>query len=75
VMEELKFEETHLFPFIQKTLGDQAVADLKKAQQEVLKPIPQDAPFKQKYETAFSNWVLFGGVTFNLLEVSSERKE
>jgi len=63
-MDELKFEETHLVPFVQKNLGDQAVTDIKKNLQDVFTPIQDDASMEQKYKTAYRNWVLSGGVTF-----------
>jgi len=67
VMDELKFENTHTFPFIQRSLGDQAVVELKRLHQEISKPIPESAPDKQKYETAFGNWVQTGGITFSFI--------
>jgi len=67
VIDQLKFEETHLFPYVQKNLGDQAVDNLKRILQEVSKPIQEDSSFEQKYKTAYSNWVLRGGITFNFI--------
>jgi hypothetical protein len=64
VVDEMKFEEAQTFPFVQKALGDQAVVELKKIHQEVIKPIPEGAPVTEKYETAYGNWVRVGGVTF-----------
>jgi hypothetical protein len=67
VMDEKKFEDTQTFLFIQKHLGDQAVAELQKIHQEACKPVREDAPFEEKYETAFGNWVSSGGLTFGFI--------
>ena len=64
VMDEMKFEDTQTLIFIKKHLGDQAVAELQNNQKEVCKPISEEATFKEKYETAFGNWVSSGGLTF-----------
>jgi hypothetical protein len=70
VMDTLKFEETHLYPYIQKSLGNQAAADLKKMIQNVSQPIREDAPFEEKYRTAYSNWVLSGCTSFKFIRTS-----
>jgi len=67
IMDSLKSETTSTFSFVQKSLGDQALVELKKLQQEVLKPVPEDASDKQKYEIAYGNWVLAGGVIFGFV--------
>jgi hypothetical protein len=43
-----------------ETLGDQAVAEFKKTHQEVIKPIPEEASIKEKYEIAYGNWTWLG---------------
>jgi hypothetical protein len=40
VIDNMKFDETFILPFVQKQLGDQAVAEVKKTWQEGMKPIP-----------------------------------
>jgi hypothetical protein len=67
IVDELKLENSSTFAFIQKSLGNQALVELNKLQQEVLKPVPEDASDKQKYEIAYGNWVLSGGVIFKFV--------
>jgi len=48
---------TFILPFVQKHLGDQAVAEVRKTWQEGMKPIPEGASFEEKYELAYANWI------------------
>lgn len=57
VIDNTKFDESFLFPFVQKHLGDQAVNELKGIIQSGFKPIPEEASFKEKYEAAYGNWI------------------
>jgi hypothetical protein len=57
VTDNMKFDETFILPFVQKHLGDQAVAELKKTWQEGMKPIPEGASFEERYEIAYGNWI------------------
>lgn len=57
VIDNTKFDESFLFPFVQKHLGDQAVSELKGIIQSGFKPIPEGASFKEKYEVAYGNWI------------------
>ena len=57
VIDDMKFGETIILPFVQKHLGDQAVAELRKIWQEGMKPIPDGASFEEKYELAYANWI------------------
>jgi hypothetical protein len=57
VVDNMKFDETFTLPFVQKHLGDQAVAELKQLWQEGTKPIPDGASSKEKYEVAYANWI------------------
>ncbi len=57
VVDNMKFDETFIIPFVQKHLGDQAVAEVRKTWQEGMKPIPEGASSKEKYEVAYANWI------------------
>lgn len=57
VIDNMKFDETFILPFVQKQLGDQAVAEVKKSWQEGMKPIPSGGSFEEKYEVAYTNWI------------------
>ena len=57
VMDNAKFDESFLYPFVQRHLGDQAVNELKGIIQSGFKPIPEEASFKEKYEVAYGNWI------------------
>lgn len=57
VIDNMKFDESFILPFIQQHLGDQAVNDLKEIWQKGFKPIPEGASSEEKYETAYGNWI------------------
>jgi hypothetical protein len=57
VIDNLKFDETFILPFVQKHLGDQAVAEVRKTWQEGMKSIPAGGSFEEKYEVAYANWI------------------
>jgi hypothetical protein len=57
VIDNMKFDESFIFPFVQKHLGDQAVSELKGIWQKGFKPIPEGASFEEKYEVAYGNWI------------------
>jgi len=57
VIDNMKFDETFIVPFMQKHLGDQAVAEVRKTWEEGIKPIPEGASFEKKYEVAYGNWI------------------
>jgi hypothetical protein len=57
VIDNIKFDETFILPFVQIHLGDQAVAEVRKTWQEGMKPIPASASFEEKYEVAYANWI------------------
>jgi len=57
VVDNMKFDESFGFPFIQKHLGGQAVSELKGIWQKGFKPIPEGASFEEKYEVAYGNWI------------------
>lgn len=57
VIDNMKFDETFILPFVQKHLGDQAGAEIRKTWQEGMKPIPSGGSFEEKYEVAYANWI------------------
>ena len=57
VIDNMKFDETFILPFVQKHLGDQAGAEIKKTWQEGMKSIPAGGSFEEKYEVAYANWI------------------
>jgi hypothetical protein len=57
VIDNMKFDETFILPFVQKHLGDQAAAELKKTWQGGAVPIPVHASFEEKYEIAYGHWI------------------
>jgi hypothetical protein len=57
VIDNIKFDQAFIVPFVQKHLGDQAVAEIKKTWEEGMNPIPEGASFEQKYEIAYANWI------------------
>jgi hypothetical protein len=67
VIDNLKFDETFILPFVQKHLGDQAAAEIKKTWQEEAKSIPETASLEEKYEIAYSNWIWLVKNTFSFI--------
>ena len=57
VMDNVKFDESFIVPFVQEHLGDQAVSELKGIWQKGFNPIPEGSPFEEKYEVAYGNWI------------------
>jgi hypothetical protein len=57
VIDNMKFDETFIVPFVQEHLGDQAVAEVRKTWEEGIKPVPEGASFEKKYEVAYANWI------------------
>jgi hypothetical protein len=60
VLNNMKIEGPGL-AFIEKQLGNQAVTDLQKECQKGIRPIPENASDKEKYEIASSNLAWMGG--------------
>ena len=56
VIENMKFDEAFILPFIQENLGSRAVGVLKDIWQKGCKPI-EGASFEEKYEVAYGNWI------------------
>lgn len=57
VMDNIKFDESFIFPFVNKHLGDKAVSELKDIWQKGFKPIPEETSWEEKYEAAYGNWI------------------
>jgi hypothetical protein len=57
VIDNMKFDESFIFPFVQRHLGGQAVSELKGIWQKGFRPIPEGASFEEKYEVAYGNWI------------------
>jgi hypothetical protein len=57
ILDNMKLDETFLPYFIQKHLGDKALAELQSLFEEGVKPIPLDASDREKYEIAYNNWI------------------
>jgi len=57
VVDNMKFDETFILPFVREQLGSRAVAVLKEIWQRGFQRIPVGASFKEKYEVAYSDWI------------------
>ena len=57
VMDNMKFDEAFILPFVREHLGDQAAAELKEDWQKTIESIPDAASDKEKYEIAYTNWI------------------
>ena len=57
VIDNMRFDESFILPFIQKHLGDQAASELEGIWKDGFKPIPEGASFEAKYEVAYGNWI------------------
>jgi hypothetical protein len=53
--------------YIEKNLGNQALAEFQEECRKVTKPIPEQASDKEKYEIAYGNWVSEGGIAFDFI--------
>ena len=67
VLDDMKLADTFVPYFIQKHLGDQAVAELQRIWRQGIKPIPEDASYEEKYEIAYGNWIWHGKSTFSFI--------
>ena len=67
VLDDMKLVDTFIPSFIQKHLGDQAVAELQRMWRQGIKPIPEDASYEEKYEIAYGNWIWHGKSTFSFI--------
>ena len=57
VRDNTAFGERLAAAFIRTHLDDQASTELREAQQEGIRPIPEDASAEEQYETAYGNWI------------------
>ena len=67
VLDNVNFAETFAPAFVKQHLGDQAVVDLQMTYQEGIKPMPEEASFEEKYESAYSNWIWMGKSDFEFI--------
>jgi hypothetical protein len=67
VLDNIIFGERLTADFITRNLGDEASAELRKAYQEGLEPVPEDASAEEKYETAYGNWIRMGKTSFSFI--------
>jgi hypothetical protein len=58
---------TYIPAFLQKHLGDQAIAELKDIWHEGFRQIPQYASVDVKYEIAYSNWIWLAKSTYSFI--------
>jgi hypothetical protein len=54
--------------YIEKNMGNRALAEFQEECRKITKPIPEDATDKENYEIAYGNWVSSGGVAFDFIK-------
>jgi len=66
VLDTIKLDEAFVPAFIQKYLGNQAVDELSSIWGEAMRPVPEAASDKEKYEVAYSNfiWIAKSNLSF-----------
>jgi hypothetical protein len=67
VLSNMKIEEPGI-AFIEKNLGKQGVTDLEKEFQKGIKPIPDSATDREKYDLASSNLAWMGGTKYDFVK-------
>ena len=67
VIDNMKFGERFILPFVQKHLGEQAVSVLKEAWEKGVKPITEGASFEENYEEAYGNWIWIAKSTYSFI--------
>jgi hypothetical protein len=65
ILDNMRIFDTFVPLLVQKHLGDQAVVELQRIWREGFKPIPEDAPFEEKYEIAYGNYIWQGQNSFS----------
>lgn len=65
--ENVEFLKGFALPFVRNQLGDQAATELQNDWNEGLQSIPKTGSFKEKYETAYSNWIWIAKSDFNFI--------
>jgi hypothetical protein len=58
IVKGMKLFESFAFPVIRESLGEAKVEELKNKWQKQSAPVPEDAPYEEKYEIMFRNWLL-----------------
>ncbi|WP_319523424.1 hypothetical protein [uncultured Desulfosarcina sp.] len=66
-LEGIEFMKSMVQPFIKMHLTDNAIKELQKTWDEGLKPIPEAGSFKEKYETAYSNYIWVDKSAYNFI--------
>jgi hypothetical protein len=67
VIDNMKFDEKFILPFVQKHLGEQAASVLKETWQKGVKSIPESASFEEKYDVAYGNWICLAKSTYRFI--------
>ena len=67
VIDNMKFDEKFILPFVQKHLGEQAASVLKETWQKGVKSIPESASFEKKYDVAYGNWICLVKSTYRFI--------
>ena len=67
MLDNMDFFETLVPAFERKHLGDQEVIELQTTWQEGISPVPKEASFEKKYETAYNNWVWMAKSNFSFI--------
>jgi len=57
VLDFARLTDTFVLPLVEKHLGDEGVTEVQRIWEERLEPVPEDASFEKKYETAYRNWI------------------
>jgi hypothetical protein len=65
--ESIEFMKGLVQPFIKKYLDDQSLLELQSTWNEGLQKIPKTGSFKEKYETAYSNYIWIDKSAFNFI--------
>jgi len=60
-------QDSFTLDFIEEKLGRQAREEYQEETRIVLKPVPQNASEKEKYEIEYGNWISTGGVAFDFV--------
>ena len=74
VLDVINLTETFVPAFVKKHLGDQAEAELQRTWREGIEPVPEEASFEEKYETAYGNWIWMGKSDFSFIRKQMSEK-
>jgi len=67
MVDNMKFDQAFILPFVREQLGSRAVAVLKETWQKGFQPISVGASFKEKYEVAYSDWICLMKSVYNFI--------